>query len=148
MTEWEQRLAAWLGDLDVGAELEVSDPDGSIVFLAPLARHYRLEPEESVLWVRPVVGGYVPIAASGSPAYAFHLDEARARAISTSDVRLEAEELVLTTAAGQVARIRPAGPQTRPELDRWDDFCLLVLSAAEEAALDEVWGDSYYGDWQ
>jgi len=145
--EWEQRLAGWLGALDAGAELEVRDPDATVAFLAPLARHYRLEADEALLWVRPIVGGYVPDAGPGSPPYAFHLDQARARALPTHDVRLEEDELVFVTADGQIAHIRPAGPETRPELEHWDDFVYLVLSAAEEAALDEVWGDSYYGDW-
>lgn len=146
-TGWEQRLAEWLADLEVGAELEVSDPDGTVVFLAPLARHYRLESEESVLWVRPVVGGYVPTGEPGLPPYAFHLNEARARAISIEQLSFDGEVLELRTAAGQLARIRPAGPETRPELERWDSFYYLVLSAEEEQALDAVWGDSYYGDW-
>jgi hypothetical protein len=49
--------------------------------------------------------------------------------------------------AGEVARIRPAGPDTLPELQRWDSFYLLVLTAQEEADLDALWGDSYLGDW-
>jgi hypothetical protein len=144
--EWEQCLARWLGELEVGAELEVRDPDGTVVFLAPLARHYRVDPDDGVLWVRPIVGGYAPTGA-GMPPYAFHLNEARARALATRDVAIAGDELVLVNDGGQIAHIRRAGPQTRPELDRWDDFVYLVLSATEEAALDEVWGDSYYGDW-
>lgn len=150
MTEWEKRLAAWLGDLDVGAELEVRDPDGSVAFLAPLARHYRLdEDDDTVLWLRPVVGGYAPERGEpGRPPYAFHLNEARARAVSIADLRLlEGLELVAPQASGQVAHIRPAGASTREELDRWDLFVLNVLSAEEEAALDRVWGDSWWGDW-
>jgi len=46
-----------------------------------------------------------------------------------------------------IARIRPAGPETLPELQRWDSFYLLVLTAQEEADLDALWGDSYLGDW-
>ncbi|HSH60921.1 MAG TPA: hypothetical protein VK988_15040 [Acidimicrobiales bacterium] len=45
-------------DLESGAELEVRNPAGEAVFLAPLARHYRIA--EDVVWVRPVVGGYRP----------------------------------------------------------------------------------------
>lgn len=144
--DWERLLASWLADLDVGAELEVRDPDGALALLAPLARHYRLEPEEGLLWIRPVVGGYEP-RGPGMPRYAFHLNEARARAISTHAARTDGDEIVLETAGGQIAHIRPAGPQTRPELEHWDTFCYVVLTAEEEAALDAVWGDSYYGDW-
>lgn len=144
--EWEQRLAGWLAELERGAEIEVRDPDGTVAFLAPLARHHRLDPDDDVLWLRPVVGGYVP-SGGGTPPYAFHLNEARARAISTRDVSMHGDEIVFVTGTGQVAHLRPAGPETRAELDRWDDFVYLVLSAEEEAALDEVWGDSYYGEW-
>jgi hypothetical protein len=144
--DWEQRLASWLAALDVGAELEVRDPDASVAFLAPLARHYRVDADDAVLWLRPIVGGYTPTG-TGMPPYAFHLDEARARAISTRNASDQGEELVFVTDGGQRAHIRPAGPQTRPELERWDDFVYLVLSAEEEAVLDEVWGDSYFGEW-
>jgi len=39
------------------------------------------------------------------------------------------------------------GLATLPELQRWDSFYLLVLTADEEAHLDALWGDSYFGDW-
>ena len=146
MTEWEQQLAGWLAggeELESGAELEVRELDGSLAFLAPLARHYRIA--EGVLWVRPVVGGYAP--AEGGIPYLFSLNEARARALPLDDVRLEGEEIVLATGADQVARIRPAGPETLPELERWDTFVLTVLDAGEEAALDQVEGDSWSGRW-
>ena len=83
----------------------------------------------------------------GDPLYAFHLNEARVRGISVGELRLEGGELVAPQVSGQVAHIRPAGASTREELDRWDLFVLNVLSAEEEAALDRVWGDSWWGDW-
>ncbi len=52
---WERRLAELLHggeDLGWGAELEVRDLAGEVVFLAPLARHYRIA--EDVVWIRPV----------------------------------------------------------------------------------------------
>ena len=146
MTEWEAQLARWLAggdELESGAELEVRDLDGALAFLAPLARHYRVA--DGTLWVRPVVGGYVP--EEGGLPYAFSLNAARARALPLDDVRLEGGEIVLPTRADQVARIRPAGPETLPELERWDTFVLTVLDAEEEAALDRVEGDSWWGRW-
>ena len=146
MTEWEARLARWLAggeELESGAELEVRDPDGTVAFLAPLARHYRIA--DGVLWVRPVVGGYEPT--EGGLPYAFSLNLARARALPLDDVRLEGEEIVVATRAHQVARIRPAGPETLRELERWDTFVLTVLDAEEEVALDQVAGDSWWGRW-
>jgi antitoxin (DNA-binding transcriptional repressor) of toxin-antitoxin stability system len=146
MPEWESRLARWLAggkELESGAELEVRDSDGTVAFLAPLARHYRVD--DGVLWVRPVVGGYEP--PEGGLAYAFSLNQARARALPLDDVRLEGEEIVVATRASQVAHIRPASPETFAELERWDTFVLTVLDAEEEAALDQVEGDSWWGRW-
>ena len=146
--EWEARLAQMLagdGDLGGGAEIEVRDPDGSLALLAPLARHHRVE--DDVVWIRPVVGGYVPTGEPGLPPYAFHLNEARPRALSVDGLVDVGEELVFRTAGGQLVHIRPAGPETGAELERWDSFVLLALSAEDEAALDRLWGDSWWGEW-
>lgn len=147
--EWEERLARWLGggqNLQAGAELEVAEPDGNLVFLAPLARHHRLEGD--TLWVRPVVGGYEPSGDEpGLPPYAFSLNQARARALSMAALRAEGNHLVLPQPSGQVARIRQASRATLAELERWDTFFYTVLSATEEAELDRLWGDSWWGQW-
>ena len=147
--EWEELLVRWLGgdpDLQAGAELEVAEADGTVVFLAPLARHHRLEGD--TLWLRPVVGGYEPSGDEpGLPPYAFSLNQARARALSLAELSSEGEELVLPQPGGQVARIRQAGRPTLAELERWDTFFYTVLSASEEAELDRVWGDSWWGQW-
>jgi hypothetical protein len=150
--EWEQLLATWLGggvDLELGAELEVTNrADGSLAFKAPLARHYRID--EGVLWIRPIVGGY-PIGPEihdrGDPDYAFSLDACRVRALTLSDVEVLDGEIVIQHSEYQLARIREAGSETMPELERWDTFFFTVLDAQEEAALDEVWGDSWHGKW-
>ncbi|HEV2811307.1 MAG TPA: hypothetical protein VGV93_13035 [Acidimicrobiales bacterium] len=146
---WEARLAELLSggdDLESGAELEVHDLAGKVVFLAPLARHYRIE--DDALWIRPVVGGYEPERAVGAPVYAFSLNEARARGLSPlENIAVVGEELVVRTGAGQEAHIRRAGPTTMPELERWDAFFYNVLSAQEQLELDEVVGDSYWGEW-
>ncbi|MFJ7258533.1 hypothetical protein ACIQWV_40110, partial [Streptomyces sp. NPDC098085] len=64
--QWRQRLSdliagnhSIMGDpVDAGARLIVSDPDGTEVFRAALARHYRFEDNgEQILWIRPLVGG-------------------------------------------------------------------------------------------
>ena len=146
---WEQRLAELLRggeDLEWGAELEVRDPSGEMVLLAPLARHYRVD--EDVVWIRPVVGGYQPERVVGAPAYAFSLNEARARALAPlEEIVVVGDELVVVTGTGQEAHIRQAGPTTMPELERWDAFFYNVLSAQEQLELDEVVGDSYWGEW-
>lgn len=146
---WERRLAELLHggrDLESGAELEVRDPGGEVVFLAPLARHYRIA--EDALWIRPVVGGYVPERVVGAPVYAFSLNEARVRALSpVQAMTMVGEELVMLTGAGQEAHIRRASPATLVELERWDSFFYNVLSAREQEGLDQVVGDSYWGEW-
>jgi hypothetical protein len=147
--DWEARLSQLLagdGQLHGGAEIEARDPDGSVALLAPLARHYRVD--DDVLWIRPIVGGYAPAGAPGLPPYAFHLNEARPRALAVEALVESGEELVFRTAGGQLVRIRPAGPQTSAELERWDTFCAVVLSAEDELALDRVWGDSWVGEWE
>lgn len=145
VTDWETRLAGWLAggeELDSGAEIEVRELDGTVAFLAPLARHYRVDGD--TLWIRPVVGGYVP---PGGMPYAFSLNAARARALPLDDVRLEGDEIVIPAGADQVAHLRPAGPETLAELERWDTSVLTALDAEEEAALDRVEGDSWWGRW-
>jgi hypothetical protein len=146
---WERRLGELLGpgqDLESGAELEVRDPSGEVVFLTPLARHHRVT--EDVVWVRPVVGGYRPERGAGAPPYAFSLNEARARALGPLEkMTVVGEELVIITGAGQEARIRQAGPESMAELERWDAFFYNVLSVQEQLELDEVAGDSYWGEW-
>ena len=149
---WEDRLRDLVTGgsrgLEGGAELEVRDHAGTVVFLAPLARHYRLEEDLDVVWVRPIVGGYLPDQSErGVPGYAFSLNEARARALATAEVHVEADGVVFVLPSEQVARIRPAGPETRPELERWDSFVYGWLSADEEGELERVWGDSWQGRW-
>ena len=142
-----QFLLAGAGrDLEGGAELEVSDPGGEVVFAAALARHCRLD-DEGILWVRPVVGGYRPAPAEGMPPYVFSLNAARPRGLLAVGVGREGEDLVLELDSGQRASIRPARAETLAELQRWDDFYYLALSAEEEADLDALWGDSYVGIW-
>lgn len=147
---WHTRLVALLSASGVeggaGAEIEVTDPGGEVVLLAPLARHHRLD-ENGTLWLRPIVGGYLPDPAAGVPAYAFSLEAARPRAFAPGSVRAEGEGLVALLVSGQMARIRPASPAVLGELVRWDTFCATVLTVEEETDLDAVWGDSYLGPW-
>ena len=134
-------------DLEGGAELEVSHPGGQVVFRAALARHWRLD-DEGILWLRPVVGGYRPVPGEGAPPYAFSLNAARPRGLLPTDVCREREDLVFELNSGQRARIRPASGENLAELQRWDTFYYLTLTAEEEAALDALWGDSYLGRWE
>ena len=64
--QWRQRFSDLIagnhsptGDpVDAGARLVVTDPDGTEVFRAALARHHRFEDDgDQVVWIRPLVGG-------------------------------------------------------------------------------------------
>lgn len=133
--------------LDGGAELEVFHPDGARAFLAPLARHYRYDPEVSdgqraCVWIRPLVGGY-PInpRQPGEPTYAFDLDEARRRNLTFTRCWQDGDTLVFDLDSGQRAYVRPIRSQLLAELQRWDTFYLLYLDAADQARLDALDSD-------
>ena len=51
-----------------------------------------------------------------------------------------------TAASGRASA--PAGADTLPELERWDTFYYLVLTAEDEADLDALWADSHMGRWE
>ena len=113
-----RRLAEMLDSgptgLDGGAELEVTNPDGSVAYRSALARHCRTFGD----WVaiRPV-------------------PEGRAKAL-TGEVASDGDELVFFVRSGQVARVRPIGDELRPALEAWDTFFLLELGADDQAVLE------------
>ena len=151
---WNDTLEAhlrWLlagGDagLDGGAELEVRHPDGTLAFLAPLARHHRLDaestPERTCIWIRPVVGGYTPEPGTGAPPYAFDLFEARRRNLTFAACRRDGDALVFDLESGQHAWVRPARDELLDELARWDTYYYVHLPADAQAALDALEADS------
>ena len=49
--------------------------------------------------------------------------------------------------SGQRAGVRAAGEQTLRELKRWDAFYYNVLTTQEEAELEELVGEWYWGRW-
>ncbi|OLO26032.1 hypothetical protein RI578_40730 (plasmid) [Streptomyces sp. BB1-1-1] len=146
--QWRQRLSDLVagnhsptGDpVDAGARLVVSDPDGTEVFRAALARHHRYEDDgDQVIWIRPLVGGQD----TGS-GYLFNLGLARRRSlpVARADVVDDGVEIDLTT--GQKARIEPADGPELEQLTRWDDFTNR-LSPEEDAALGRLDADSWHG---
>ncbi|MEV8099106.1 hypothetical protein [Kitasatospora sp. NPDC085879] len=157
MNTWTNQLTALLegahtatGDpLDAGAQIVVTNPDGTEAFRAALARHWRQDEDDAnLLWIRPVVGG----GPSPDPefGYVFNLSLARRRALHwhTADVD-DRGRVVLRLAAsgggkGQTARIEPASGAELEELARWDTFVDL-LSPQEEHALAELAEDSWSG---
>jgi hypothetical protein len=130
--------------LDGGAELEVRDPDGTLAFLTPLARHHRVDAEASdkertCIWIRPIAGGHSPDPRRpGDPDYAFDLVEARRRNLTFSHGRRDGDTLVFELDGAQLAHIRPARPELLAELQCWDTWYYLHLTPAQQADLDAL----------
>lgn len=155
--EWKTRLADLLTgqgqDADApgspGAELLVTDPDGSDAFRAALARHFRFADDEQVIWIRPIVGGYAPSDPTSPHDYLFSLNTARRRGLAYDTARLEAgtdgDEIVLHLITGQTARIRTAGEQARIQLWLWEEFLTTALAPDQAAELARLEEDSWQG---
>jgi hypothetical protein len=146
---WQTRFAelvagdhAASGDpVDAGAQLLVLADDGTEVFLRALARHYRIERAQHVIWVRPLVGGFEHVDLG----YVFNLGVARRRPLNwTKGALKDNGDVVLHLRSGEVALVQPAvGPQL-DELQRWDRFTDR-LTRVEEAELDRLASDSWGG---
>lgn len=146
---WRQRFADLVagnhsptGDpVDAGARLVVSDPDGTEVFRAALARHHRFEDDgDQVIWIRPLVGGQD----TGGSGYLFNLNLARRRSLSVASAALADDGVEMELTTGQKARIEPADGPELEQLTRWDDFTNR-LTAEEEDALGRLDADSWHG---
>lgn len=131
-------------DVHPGAELVVTNPDGSEAFRAPLARMWRAEPDSNVIWIRPVLGGHQEYP--GGP-WRFPLADVRRRNLNYTDVTISDNEVVFELVNDQRARLRPTRPDLQPQLEHWDTFVLTVLPADIEAALTELAEDSWHGPW-
>ncbi|GJF30276.1 hypothetical protein KNE206_29760 [Kitasatospora sp. NE20-6] len=157
MNAWTDQLTDLLagghtgtGDpLDAGAQIVVTDPDGTEAFRAALARHWREDEDDAnLLWIRPVVGG--GLSPEPEFGYVFNLSLARRRALHWHTAGVDDRGgVVLRLAAseggeGQRARIEPAGGAELEELARWDTF-VDMLSPEEEQALEELAEDSWGG---
>ena len=128
--------------LTTGAELVVTDPDGGVVFTAPLARAWRLDPDDpDCLWLRPLAE---PVTGEDETTV-FSLNQCRRRALDLTAVHTEPEALVAELATGQRARIQPATAAAAATLDAWDTFVGARLDAGEERTLDALEEDSWTG---
>ncbi|MEX2621551.1 MAG: hypothetical protein WD250_15145 [Egibacteraceae bacterium] len=145
-TVWTKTLDRHLADLltggeaglESGAELEVRHPAGEVAFRAPLARHHRVE-GTSLVWVRPIDDGYVPDRSeAGQPPYAFDVDVTRRRALEFTTARIDGATIRFVLTTGQHAVVRPAGPDTLAELQRWDTYYYTVLDAETQRELDAL----------
>lgn len=132
--------AAVGGLLANGAMLEVNHPSGEPTSSWPLARHHRLEDE--VLWVRPLVGGHR--TTTGAPT--FPLGDCLRRGIGLEHWSITNDRIRFELGSGQTIDLRPATTAGELEqLELWDTFVAVVLSAADEAALDRLDADSWHG---
>lgn len=144
-----RRLAGLLnghdGDLDNGAQLVITEPDGTVSMRAPLARHYRADDEDPhVLWLRPVLGGTQTPGPAGMPVFNLSLCRRRGLAFTTATIDQDGN-VILALRGGQLAAIQPATGSELETLHLWDDFTLNVLTAEEELGLDRLGTDSWHG---
>lgn len=142
--ETEATAAGGEKQLADGAELEVAGPDGAVQRVWPLARHYRIEqPADGppTLWLRPIVAGGRDRA--GRPV--FSLSDCRSRGLTYRRAHTDRGRLVLELGSGQLATVRPAGPDAGEQLAAWDAFVLARLPADIEAQLEELADDSWHG---
>jgi hypothetical protein len=131
-------------DLDYGAQLVITEPDGTETFRAPLARHRRVDDQDThVLWIRPIHSG-TAAGPAGLPVFSLSVCRRRGLAFTRATVSRDGD-VVLTLASGQRAIIQPAAGPDLETLKLWDEFTLNVLSAEEELDLDRLNGDSWYG---
>ncbi|WP_031048112.1 hypothetical protein [Streptomyces sp. NRRL F-5650] len=126
--------------VDAGARLVVSDPDGTEVFRAALARHHRFEDDDDqVIWIRPLVGGQDTVNG-----YLFNLSLVRRRSLPVAHAYLVADGVEMELTTGQKARIELADGPELEQLARWDDFTNR-LTPEEDAALGRLDADSWHG---
>ncbi len=141
-SEWMAVLARLV---TAGAELAVTDPDGTLAYRAPLARHHRVDDDAPVAWIRPLPEP-APPSVPGGPSQ-FGLNACRRRSLPTDQVTVAAGGVTFGLPTGQTAEILPITDDLQPQLDRWDDFVVTVLPADIEVALEDLTDDSWHGPW-
>lgn len=126
-----------------GAELVVTDAAGETVFAAPLARSWKLDPDNpGCIWLRPLAA---PVTGADET-LVFRLSQCRRRGLDiTGPPTSSAAGLLFTLTTGQQAHLRPATGPAAEVLDVWDTFIGSRLSAVEEQDLDALDDDSWTG---
>ncbi len=131
--------------ITAGAELAVTDSDGTLAYRAPLARHHRDDDDHPVVWIRPLPEPAPPNIPGGP--HQFGLNVCRRRSLPTDQVTVDADRVTFGLTTGQTAVILPIADDLRPQLDRWDDFVITVLPGDIELALEDLTDDSWHGPW-
>ena len=140
--DWRSVLARLIA---AGAELTVTDPDGTLAYRAPLARHHRIDDDHPIVWIRPLPEP-APPSHAGGPSH-FGLNACRRRSLTTDHVTVGTDRVTFDLPPSQTAEIHPVADDLHPRLDRWDDFVITVLPADVELALEDLTDDSWHGPW-
>ena len=140
--DWRAVLARLVA---AGAELAVTDPDGTLAYRAPLARHHRVDDDHPMVWIRPLPEP-APPRVTGGPSQ-FGLNACRRRSLPTQRVTVAGGGVTFGIPTGQTAQILPIADDLRPQLDQWDDFVMTVLPGDIEVALEDLTDDSWHGLW-
>lgn len=114
-----------------GAQVQVYDAAGTLVYRQPIARDVRLEAGEPVLWFRQIIG----------PGPAFDPEVCRRRSLETVNAVVEGDQVLFPqpgVGTGERGVILPADPDQLAALDAWDTWKLSGISAEEEADLDAL----------
>ncbi|SKK36757.1 hypothetical protein [Mycobacteroides abscessus] len=118
-----------------GAQLAVIDDEtGEIIYRQPIARQIRHEQDESVLWVRQIIG----------PGPSFDPNSSRRRSLPTTHVRVRDGSVSFEIPGGQTAIISAAVDDQIPVLDAWDTWKLTQLTAEQEIALEALEDDAWW----
>lgn len=118
-----------------GAQLTVTDDEtGQIVYRQPIDRQVRFEEDESVLWVRQIIG-------SGP---SFDPNSSRRRSLPTTQTNIREEAVIFVLPGRQTAAISFADPDQIPTLDAWDTWKLTQLTAEQETALEALEDDAWW----
>lgn len=121
-----------------GAQIVVTDADGTERFRAALARHSRIDTHDAnLVWIRPLPE---PDHDPATNAPVFDLDLARRRALTVAAAHVRGGELELTLTNSQITRIQPARGNQLGHLQDWDTW-LLGLPSRLRAELDELDAD-------
>jgi len=128
----EALLAGAAQDGGAGAQLTVTDPDGTVVYRQPLARHARLE--DDGIWFRQIVGD--------GPE--FDINACRRRSLPITDAHPDGKAIKFPIPEG-TATIAPADPDQHNALRAWDAFIRTELTEHQQAELALLSEDSWWG---
>lgn len=124
------------GDATAGAQLEVADANGTIIYQQPIAREVRYDATEQLLWIRQIIG----VGPQFDP------NSSRRRSLPAATARAEGDTVIFALhTQNAIAVIKPAGKEQLRALSAWDAWKLTALTAQQEQDLDALTEDSWLG---